>query len=79
MPKIKLPHTRKALTEYDRTQYVRDMLLDRANTDRHIAEWQAACDAALLEVQQAFFEDTKHVNSMDHCKYADITWLRSLL
>jgi len=77
--KLKLPHTRKALAEYDRTQHVRDWLCDRVSTDQDVKDWQAACNAAIAEVQEAFYQDTKDRNSRDHCKYADITWMRSLL
>lgn len=74
----KFPHTRKALREYDASEYKRKRMVDRIETEADVREWQAVCDAAVLEVQKAFYEDTKPINSMNHCKYATISWLREL-
>lgn len=73
--------TRATLAEYDRTSEALDRLLDAAETDADIVAWRVNGAAALIRVQDAFYDDCVEQgvpNSRDHCRVVDIGWLREL-
>jgi len=76
--------TREALRVYDEGKPEREKLWDAAAVAMNATSYataQASDAAARARVVLAFFEDTKHANSLDHCKliHPDDQWLRNLV
>ena len=74
--------TREALRVYDEGKPEREKLWDAAAVAMNATSFaiaQASDAAARARVVLAFFEDTKHVNSLEHCKrvHPDDPWLRN--
>jgi len=79
MNKPRFTHTRKALELYETGERKRDRMLDHLETNEDVLKWEQACLKAVRDVQVAFLKDSHHVNSWNHCKYASISWLKSLV
>jgi hypothetical protein len=87
-PKLKpfpnaLAHTRKALRRYDRRLHTtaRDanfeaLINSKNNTDQDVTNFFAADEREKNAVREAFFLDTKDINSHDNCMLVDIYTLR---
>lgn len=73
------PNTAKALKRYDAAKVDRDRTFDQADTDEKVADAIKADLDAEHRVQDAFWEDTKDINSQDHCRVAAISFLRALV
>ena len=73
--------TREALRVYDEGKPERDELWEAVVDDASYMVAQAAETPAVEQVILAFFEDTKHINSLDRCKliHPNDPWLRRLL
>lgn len=69
-------NTIEALAIYDLGLEERQRLWDTAQSEADVDAADAAEKSALTMVQYAFYEDTKHVNSREHCKLADIGFMR---
>ena len=72
------PHTKVALEEYDMGQPKRQRLYDAAGTDEEVRTWETREKEDLDKVRRAFFEDTKHHNSLDNCMIVDLKFLRKM-
>jgi hypothetical protein len=79
---MRLPNTKAALVAYD-AEYKR---LDAVLASAHNAEireagdaWMAGHDEALTKLRTAFWMDTKHTNSLDHCMVVTVSDMRSLV
>lgn len=68
-----------AVAEYDRTEPSRQAMVEKAMSDADIAEFEAAYAAALIPVQEAYFQVTQGFNSRQHCALVQIEDARSLL
>ena len=77
--KLTLTATRAAMDRYDAGEAERDAMIRAAKSHEDVHAWRKAEAEALESVQQAFFEDTSDRNSRDHCRFADIKWIRGLL
>jgi hypothetical protein len=74
----KFPHTIEALRVFDARKPELDLLWAAAKTDDEVDELLAEEKEAEIQVQTAFYEDTKdrHSNSLDNCKMLDIEYIR---
>jgi protein-disulfide isomerase-like protein with CxxC motif len=68
--------TREALAVYDTSAAERQARWDRVNTTDHVEEAEHQDRLALEAVQEAFYQDTRNVNSREHCALADIAFMR---
>jgi hypothetical protein len=76
--------TREALRVYDEGKPEREKLWDAAAVSMNKTSYviaEASDTAAVEQVILAFFEDTKHINSLDRCKliHPNDPWLRRLV
>jgi hypothetical protein len=55
--------THAALDEYFENQAAREIFLASAETETQFDQWRELEEEALSLVQDAFYEDTKHINS----------------
>lgn len=69
---LSFENTNKALKIYDSTQLERDLLWEKAHNDKTIKTAQAADEKMRVFVCKAFYEDTKHINSLDKCLLLDV-------
>lgn len=74
----KFENTAKALAVFDAGKPARDEAWSQINNDTDVANVEADELAALRLVQEAFYEDTKHINSLDHCYRADLQFMRRM-
>jgi hypothetical protein len=81
----KFTHSRHALQEYDNGQPARDAAWNKVHTASAakvdaVFEQFLKREAAELEVlQEAFYQDTKHINCRDHCKLVGVGDIRRVL
>lgn len=68
--------TRAALDVYDKGEAARKLAWDKARTAAHVREAVEADEAADDLVRDAFYEDTKAVNTADHVRVADIAFIK---
>ena len=61
------PKTATALVQYDATAADRVALWDSINSNQDAVACQSFDLAAERMVQMAFYQDTKHYNSMENC------------
>lgn len=74
--KKKLPRTRAALKEYDRTQHVRDVLFQEADNETMFEQWAYAVWNAQDKVCRAYAADTGSSSVLEECRARGIEWLR---
>lgn len=74
----KFNHTRQAIAEYDRTAQERQQVWDSIQTSEDVDIAERIDEAALRAVQDAFYEDTKDINTLSHCRRVDIGFMRRL-
>lgn len=75
----KFPHTKKALEEYDAGLATRLKFYDlTSNNEEFWIVWYGE-QAAIRAVQDAFYEDTKDVNSLEKCRSTTLDYLRPLV
>lgn len=67
-----------AIAEYDLGEPGRRAMWDVIQHDGHLRTCQHNDEVALVKVQQAFYEVTKHVNNWEHCRLADIPFMRRI-
>lgn len=72
-------NTMKALAEWDAGEPARQMAWNKVETGEDVAACQAADAAALALVQNAFYQDTHHINAMDHCRLVGIEDIRKMV
>lgn len=74
-------NTRAALVEFDAGAPARAAAWDRigqASSDADVWAADGADKAALCKVQEAFYEDTNHINSRDNCMRCDLQFMRRM-
>lgn len=71
-------HTRAALAVYDAGAAERSGMWDQVQTNEDVAVIEREENKALRLVQDAFFKDTKHINSREHCRRADLAFMRRM-
>jgi hypothetical protein len=62
------PNSYEALEEWCAGRSWRKAQWDAVQDNAGVQKAQDAEDLACEKVQEAFYEDTKHINSRDHCK-----------
>lgn len=67
------PNARAALEVWLQGQDDRSRAWDRVECNDDVWAAERADNEALAKVQEAFFEDTKPINSLDHCRLIHIT------
>ena len=72
-------HTRAALQEWNNTDPERQKAWRTIKTESELDQCQANDAAALALVQNAFYQDTYHINSMHHCRLLNIIDICSML
>ena len=76
----KLPHTAKALAEYDAKKACLDKefneWLEKPAVTGHLLDIINQTEELLTPLREAFYEDTKHINSHDKCMLVDVATLR---
>jgi hypothetical protein len=74
-------HTRKALEAYDAEKPRLDALMFESMTEEAVWAAVAAEKAEADKVREAFFQDTRHVNSRDHAALIgpNDPWVRRLI
>lgn len=72
----KFANTTAALAVYDAGAAERDAAWGRAETNADVEACESADRAALSLVQEAFYEDTKHINRLESCLRIDIDAMR---
>jgi hypothetical protein len=79
MDELKLPKTKAALAEYDRTKkYFQDQIAFIAGSEEEIDKFLKQWDTIQRAVFTAFAEETKDRNSADIVEYMVIDeWLRN--
>lgn len=76
MPKNTFSNTRVALAEFDAGKEFRNSLWAGAETTDDVAAAELIDQEALIKAQTAFHEDTKDINSREHCRRVDIAFMR---
>lgn len=74
--KMKFPNTAKALIEYDAKAPEIQKLWDDADSGQTINAAEEADMAALRKVQDAFYKDTKFMNSLEDCRRLNLHYLQ---
>ena len=69
-------HTRAALARYDAEAAEREAQWAAAENNEDAQRAMALEQQAIAKVQDAFYEDTQHVNSREHCRSVDIATAR---
>lgn len=69
-------NTRAALIKFQETMTQRAEAWNRIDTPLALTQCAEADRDALRAMQNAFYEDTKHLNARDHCALADIGFMR---
>lgn len=72
MSDTSFPHTRLAIQEWNNTDPGRQRAWSNIQTQADLEQCQANDAAALALVQNAFYQDTHHINTMDHCRLLNI-------
>ncbi len=70
--------TRAALAVFDQGQPARDHNWDRAETADQVEFCRLQDQTALTMVRQAFWRDTRSVNSWGHCRAAPLEFMRRM-
>lgn len=78
MPNLAMPATAAALAIFDATQLERDALWADPACAAAVMSAEAADDAALRLVQDAFHSDTETINSLESCRRMRIKDLRAM-
>lgn len=71
--------TAAALLIFDQTVKQRAALWDLAVTEDDVRGVEILDKQATESVQEAFYQDTQHINSRSHAAYASIPFIRSLV
>lgn len=79
MKNSKYTHTAKALAEYDAGEADRRHFYDLASTSEEFWMVWFGEQAAIRQVQDAFYEDTKAFNSLGKCRVTTLDYLRFLV
>lgn len=74
--KHRFANTQAALVKFQETAAQRAEAWNKIGTIPELRQYLAIEQQALNEVQDAFYEDTKHLNARDHCALADIEFMR---
>lgn len=72
-------HSRKALDALDASAPARLRNWQLAQTEEQVRACELADAEALVELRQAFYEDTKCINSRESCNTVDLADIRWLL
>ena len=72
------PHTAAALIQYDAGIAARQLAWDTVQTNADVDAAVARGELALRAVQDAFHLDTHDINSKDHCRLADLAFMRRM-
>lgn len=72
-------NTIKALAEWDAGEQARKAAWNGIETALDLATCQANEAVALARVQNAFYQDTYHINQMDHCRLVSIADIRKMI
>lgn len=78
-PTTLFPNTKKALELYDAGEPARELAWARVQTDAAVAECLRNDTRAVKAVQFAFYQDTRHFNSLDTCQVVPISDIRRLV
>ena len=77
--KLSFPKLAEALKLHDKhVETITRKLWDALTDDEQLATVQHLEKVALIALQVAFHEDTKNINSLDHCRLVGIDRLRIL-
>ena len=76
---LKLLHTSVALDEFDAGESERDAMVYAAEIEQDVWHWEAECYKAWVKVQHAFWLDTQHINSRDHCRSVGDSYVREMV
>lgn len=71
-------NTRKALIEFDAGAAERQRLWDSIESNQDVEAAVAADNAAKNKVREAFYEDTKDINSKENCMCVEVDFMRRL-
>lgn len=71
-------NTAAALEIYDRSAAARAQAWQDVETEADVTKAHTADTVALIEVQEAFWQDTKHINSRQNCALADLDFMRRM-
>lgn len=69
-------HTRVALVKYDAGECDRASMLSAASSHHDILKWELAELEATNPVREAYYLDTKHINSHANCMLVTICFMR---
>ncbi len=69
-------NTRAALIEYDAMAAHRDHLFNTVESNADVAAWEQVCLDDLNDVREAFWHDTKDINSRDNCMRVELEFMR---
>lgn len=76
--KRQFPNTKAALVEYDAGVLARDKAWKDVDSNEAADAAEAADNAALAKVQDAFHLDTQDINSRDNCALVDLDFMRKM-
>lgn len=71
-------NTRAALVEFEKGEPKRSKLWDKAHSMKGVEAAEKADAVALRKVQEAFYLDTKDINSHSNCLTVGIKYLREI-
>lgn len=71
-------NSRAALAVYDAGAAERAAAWDEIETNEDVATAEALDASAKRRVQEAFYEDTKHINSLENCLRIDVESIRRI-
>lgn len=71
-------NTRKALQEFDETAAQRAQAWSVVETNDEVGACEVADNAALNKVREAYYLDTKDINSKDNCMRVDLEFMRRM-
>lgn len=71
-------HTRAAVLEFDAGIPSREATWSQVQTNTDVDVCERLDFQALRKVQEAFYLDTKHINSRDNCLRVDIDFMRRM-
>jgi hypothetical protein len=71
-------NTRLALLTYELGYWEREADWASVESDLEIERCAANDAAALRKVQEAYYQDTKHINSLENCLLVDLQFMRRM-
>lgn len=79
MSKRTFENTRKALVEFDEMAAQRAHAWTTIETNDEVEACAAADTAALNKVREAYYLDTKDINSRENCMRVDLEFMRKMV